>query len=659
MIARMEKLFILGPKRIAPALLLDLQQAGLVHIDPLRTGEVDEYRLNPEEELVLRRWSTVTTSADHALRLLDLKPDPAVELCKSDLPEAEAIVAPLEQRASDLVAKQLQLEEELDLIKRYREVAALLADAVQDLDSSRWLTVLPFLSEGERDLDPLRQELSAVLDGRFLLAQTSAGRGSASVIIVLKREAEEARGALSHQGLAELPRPGAYARLSLKDMASRLEDGSRLIPQEIAAVQQELSRLVDEAELALRGLWNRGKDESNRYQALRKMASGRYGFALFGWVPARLKSRASEIIGRFDGQTLSTFEPAGERRAAGEVPVMLENPGWIKPYESLISFLNTPRYDSWDPSWMVAVFFPLWFGMIVGDIGYGLIFAGLGGYLWRYVRHGRTLTLDFFKLRLPPPALTRVIRITGPMIAWTMLWGLLYGEFFGDLLQRLGVFGTGQNPGLIPVLIPRTDTVATANGLILASIAFGVFQVLYGFYLKAIRSHREGQKKHFWEASGYFSGVAALILFSYAFMTENFGLWLIIPTLLGAFVFFIAMILSGTPLMIAELPTQGGHILSYIRIYAVGLASAILAGLATDMGFALYHRLGIAGLVFGLAAGILTGLVVHALLLVLLTVSHVLQPIRLIWVEFFTKFDFYTVSGRPYRPFKSIYERRT
>lgn len=106
--------------------------------------------------------------------------------------------------------------------------------------------------------------------------------------------------------------------------------------------------------------------------------------------------------------------------------------------------------------------------------------------------------------------------------------------------------------------------------------------------------------------------------------------------------------------MIAELPTQGGHILSYIRIYAVGLASAILAGLATDLGYSLYRLLGVAGLVLGVLAGLLMGLFIHVLLVVLLTVSHILQPIRLIWVEFFTKFDFYKVRGRPYRPFKSV-----
>ena len=106
--------------------------------------------------------------------------------------------------------------------------------------------------------------------------------------------------------------------------------------------------------------------------------------------------------------------------------------------------------------------------------------------------------------------------------------------------------------------------------------------------------------------------------------------------------------------MIAELPTQGGHIMSYIRIYAVGLASAILANLTTDLGFSLCHLLGIAGLFIGMIAGLVMGLLLHVFLIVLLTVSHLLQPIRLIWVEFFTKFDFYTVSGKPYCPFQAI-----
>ena len=188
--------------------------------------------------------------------------------------------------------------------------------------------------------------------------------------------------------------------------------------------------------------------------------------------------------------------------------------------------------------------------------------------------------------------------------------------------------------------------------LILVSIGFGVFQVLHGFALKVRLSRRHRDGKHFWEGAGYFGGVFGLVLFSYGFMTGAYHLWLLILCLAGFVLFVAGMVGARMPLMIAELPTQGGHILSYIRIYAVGLASAILANLATDVGLTFYQTWGGLGIILGVLIGLLLGLLMHAVLLVLLTLTHVLQPIRLIWVEFFTKFDFYILSGKPYRPFK-------
>ena len=654
MIAPMEKLFIVGPKGLASTILLDLQRAGVVQIDPLRTGEMKDFHLNVEQEARLRRWEEVSISADHALRLLGLEPDPSAKRLDGELEEAEATVSACEHRAEVLVEKEQSLRDELDLTKEYREVVEVLAEAAWTLDESPRLEVLPFLVMGREELGPLAGELETTLNGRFLLAQRQVGGRVAALIVVLRRDADEAKGVLSHQGLAELPRPGEYTGMSLKEMASRLGELFQLIPEELAASEEALRRLKTEEGSRLRGLWNRAKDESARLHTLKEAASGRYSFALFGWVPVRLKGRVVEIMSRFHDRTLYIFEPVDEQGEAERVPVMLENPGWIKPFEPLISFLNTPRYDSWDPTWVVALFFPLWFGMIVGDIGYAMVFALVAWYLSSYVRRGRTLTMDFFKLRLSPGAMTQVLSVLKPMIAWTVIWGFIYGEFFGDLLQRIGIFGTTKHPGLVPILIPRTDTAVTANGLILVSIGFGVFQVLYGFYLKALRTRRQQERKHFWEACGYFGGVAALVVFAYSFMTGDYRTWLVVLMGAGATLFLIGMIRGRMPLMIAELPTQGGHILSYIRIYAVGLASAILADLTTNMGFSLYHLLGIAGLVIGALAGLLIGLLIHALLIVLLTVGHVLQPIRLIWVEFFTKFDFYTISGRPYRPFKSI-----
>jgi V/A-type H+-transporting ATPase subunit I len=650
----MEKLFMAGPKQLAPAILLDLQRAGVVQVDPLRTEEIGGYRLSQDEETRLRRWDAVATSADHALKLLGLEADSSVQPFAGTLEEAEAAVSPREKRAAALVEKQERLRDEIGLIDQYLNIIEALAEIGQGLDESRWLVVLAFLLDKRIHAVPLEQELASTLGGRFLLAEKPVGGKVAAVIMVMKADAEQARRVLSHQGLAELPRTGEYAGMSLRKMASHLRERSRFAPREMVALDEEMRRMATEAAAGLQGIWNRAKDESSRLHTLMQMASGQYGFALFGWVPVSLKSRAVEVTERFENQTLHTFEPVDERHEAARVPVMLENPGWVKPFESLISFLNTPRYDGWDPTWVVASFFPLWFGMIVGDIGYAMMFVVLSWYFSGYVRRNQKLAVDFFKIRLSPEAVKQMVRVMRPMIVWTFVWGLLYGEFFGDLFQRLGIFGAGKHPGLLPILIPRIDTVATANGLILVCIGFGVYQVLYGLYMKAFLQRRQGEKKHFWEASGYFGGVAALVLFAYAFMTRDFRPWLVIPTVAGAILFFAGMVLAGMPLMIAELPTQAGHILSYIRIYAVGLASAILAGLATDLGFSLYQWLGVVGLVLGVLAGLLMGLVIQTALVILLTASHVLQPIRLIWVEFFTKFDFYSVSGRPYRPFKSV-----
>jgi V/A-type H+-transporting ATPase subunit I len=653
-IAEMEKLVIAGPKRLAPAILENFQHAGIVQIDPLRSDEIDPYRLSREEEDQLRRWGAVATSADHALRLCGLRADPSAEPFAGDLKEAEAAASGIEQRVAALVEAQEHLGQELELIKQYRQVVELLAKIVQGLDESPWLAVLSFLVDRDEDLFSLVQELASMLDDRFILVQGRLNGIIAAAIVVLKRDAEDAKGVLSHQGLGELPLPEEYGSMSLKAMATLLAKRSQQVPQSLASSDKELHQYAENSNNILKSLWNRAKDEWARLLALRNMAAVRYGFALFGWVPTRLKRRVAEEMDRFDTRIHYAFEPPEVKSEAERVPVLLENPAWIKPFEPLISFLNTPRYGSWDPTWVVALFFPFWFGMIVGDIGYAAVFAGVAGYLWGYVRRNQTLRVDFFKMRLAPNQVAQVVRALKPMILWTLFWGLLYGEFFGDLLQRLHIFGTVRHPGWLPLLIPRTDTVATANALILFSIGFGVYQVLYGFYLKAVRTHRRLEKMHFWEACGYFGGVVALVIFAYAFMAKDYRWWLVAPIVVGAGLFLLGMLRARAPLMMAELPTQGGHIMSYIRIYAVGLASAILANLATQLGFSLWHLLGVAGFVIGLIAGLLIGLLLHALLIILLTVSHFLQPIRLIWVEFFTKFDFYSVSGRPYRPFRSI-----
>jgi V/A-type H+/Na+-transporting ATPase subunit I len=655
MIARMEKLQVVGPKRLAPTVLSRLQQAGVVQVDALPKDRIGPYLLDPEEEGRLRKWESVAMAADHALSLLGLERDVSVSPFPGDLEEDAATAADVEQRAAGLVEIRERLRDELQLIEQYKDILELLAEAVQGLDRSPRLAVIAFLVEKREDLATAEQELAGRLDDRFILAAWEVRDFVVAVVVTRQRDAEEARGILARGGLRELPRLGDYAGMDLKTMAARLQERSARAPEELARVEQDWRHLRQETAGGLASLWMRATDEANRLHTFKEMGSGRFGFALFGWVPVSRKNRVVELLQQFGGQILYTTEAAEEHNDPKRIPVMLENPGWIRPFEILITFMTTPRYDSRDPTWIIAVFFPLWFGMIVGDLAYGLAFAAVAWHLYGFVKRHEIFRVDFFKMRLAPAEMAQLLRIFTPMIAWTLVWGLVYGEFLGNLLQLAGVFATKKHPGLIPILIDRTDTAATATMLILVSIGFGAFQVLHGYIIKAYLGRRQGNMERFWEGCGYFGGVSALFLLGYAFMASSYPLWLIMPMLAGFALFAAGVWLARLPLMVAELPTQGGHILSYIRIYAVGLASAVLASLATDIGFGLSQTggaSGVIGLILGGLAGVLLGLLIHVVLTVFLLATHVLQPIRLIWVEFFIKFDFYSLRGRPYRPFK-------
>lgn len=650
MIAPMEKLIVAGPKRRVHELLGELQRIGVVQIDALRTDELPEYAYTPEEEDAAKRWQRVVQGAEHALALLGSAPEPARPF-QGELAAAESELEPLLHRADVLTSEAEKLREEIELIDLYQQPVETLAEMAQGLDQSRWLAVLPFLLEKDSELELAHAALNEVLEERYVLAHKALEGRHAVLVVVLQSDLETARAALSRKGIGELRLTGPFAGLSLSAARARMRERAKLAPEELENVHSALVRLRKEAESPLRSLWTRAVDESARLRALLDIAAGRFGFALFGWIPSRLKSKVEEALAAHKEHVVYTLEPADEHHEADRVPVTLDNGPMVRPFQMLIEFLNIPKYGTWDPTWVVAVFFPFWFGMIVGDLGYALLFALVSRMLAGLVKQKKPLVIDFFGIHMKPAVVKDLVFVLNAMIFWTVVWGFVYGEFFGNFFEHLGIFYLpGHGSGLIPILIPRTDTAATATLLILISIAFGIVQVLHGLGVRAWLSLRHGHMKHFWEATGYLGGLVGLIVFSYVFLSGSGGALLSLIMYAGFAVFLLGMALSRVVLMIAELPTQGGHILSYIRIYAVGVAGAIMASLATDLGFSIGEKLGILGILVGL----LVGLLVHLSILALTLMGHILQPIRLVWVEFFTKFGFYEESGRPYRPFKSV-----
>jgi V/A-type H+/Na+-transporting ATPase subunit I len=649
-IAPMEKLVLAGPKGRAKELLQSLQQAGVVHLETLRVEALSEYKLSSEEREELRRWEGVAAGAEHTLALLGREAEPA-RAFPEGLVAAEKALAPIQNHAEGLTRQRQELEEELSLAQAYLEPLEKLSSMAQGLDKSPFFRVMPFLLT-EKELPLVEESLKKALEDRFILATEPYSKGLAALLVVHRKDQEAAKAALSRAGMAELRLSGAYADLVLSEVARRLRERAENAPKELSEVRQALFKLAQEATSTLQSLWTRARDEVARLKALEELASGRFGFGLLGYVPVKAKPKVEEALARHKEEVVYAFEPVDEHHEADRIPVTLDNPPWAKPFELLVGFLNTPKYGSIDPTPVVPIFFPFWFGMIVGDIGYALLFLLLGRWLSGYVKRGEPLVIHLFALRLKPPVLSKLVYILNWMIFWTVIWGLIYGEFFGTFLEHLKVFGTPEHPGLIPILIHRIDTAKTANLLILLSVAFGVVMVLWGLLLRAYLGLKHRHMGHFWEGVGYAGGLLGIMALAAAYLGNLQAGWLSLLMFLGFAVFLLAVLMSRIWLMIPEIFTQAGHILSHIRIYAVGAAGGILAGLLTDVGFAIADKLGLVGVLLGIVvAGLL-----HLLILLLTTLGHMLQPIRLIWVEFFTKFGFYEENGRPYRPFKSVRE---
>jgi len=303
-----------------------------------------------------------------------------------------------------------------------------------------------------------------------------------------------------------------------------------------------------------------------------------------------------------------------ERPEEEDVPVVLRNRPAVRPFEIFTRVLPLPRYGTIDPTPLVAVFFPLFYGIIIGDIGYGLLLLAIARLVKR--RYGK----DPF------------VSDAAAVFSWAALsavaWGFAYGELFGDLGERLG---------LRPLFLRR---MGDFRNTLLFALGIGVAHVFLGIGLGIYTAFRRGKRR---ELVAKAAGLVLLV----AFAAMIAGVAGRAPRA----VFFIG--LAGTLASLAVMFLSGGaaammeahnlvNILSYLRITGIGVASVALAYTANR----LMQAVGVPVL------GILAGLTLHAVNLAFCVLSPTIQAIRLHYVEFFE--NFFMGGGRPYRPFRNI-----
>lgn len=372
-------------------------------------------------------------------------------------------------------------------------------------------------------------------------------------------------------------------------------------------------------------------------------------FVAEGWVPADKAKSLGESLDRVTGgRVFVTEQPVDP--VHDNVPVEYNNPTFAKPAQMLMDIYSRPNYSEVDPTLVLAIMFPIFFGVIVGDVGYGLLMLALCIGLWKFLKGDETR--QFLKV------------LTGASVM-SIIFGVLYSEFLGFELpwapiifsRHLNIGGEAGGHG------------AAITELLIVSVWVGILYVTLGRALGMInhahQDHGEHRMKAVLANFGWIAVMWGIIIaiwsmFPIPLMLDLTGLPVIAMGLSLGLILAIVLIVAGvifivrdSVLEVIEIPTIISHVLSYTRLTAVGLSSVAIAMVINYMAIGMFINpgmkdLSIVGIVM-IIVGVLIFLIGHAFNLALGMLDGGLHSIRLHYVEFFTKF--YKGGGRKYIPF--------
>ena len=612
MIIRMTRVRIAGPRALLDPTLRLLQDLEVVHV--VRPSIPDARLSLPDREA--RRLERILEDDEAALRALGassparLRPPEAVSLPRG------AALARRTRRGAERIAHAIAaLEDERLVLLRYQEFYAafepLLGSELAWPDGHAFYVVL---RAGADDAVPrLRSSLDAAVDGEIELLSRPLPSGETAVLILASsRVAAKVGQLLSASRVQELPAPEGLGESSLLRAMPALRARLTEIPRAIGAREDQRRALREARRAELESLRAWLHDRLLVLQARAQAHAGVHLFVIEGWIPGPELAALAERAERELGPEVLVEAVATEPWTRADAPVALANPPLFRPFELITRTLPLPRYGTIDPTPFVAVFFPMFVGLMLGDLGFGALLAVLAVAI---------------RLRSKPRSTLRAVSaVAGACAAFTLVFGLVFGELFGDLGARAF--------GLRPLGFDREAAILPFLAL---TVALGVVHVVLGLALAVVNAWRQGHRR---EALG--RGVAALMV-TLTVMALLAALRLLPPRLftplvIAVLVAFPILVLLEGVIAIVELVSNFGQILSYARIMALGTASLMLAIVANRMVGAMGSAL----------VGVLFALLFHLVNFAIGLFSPTIHALRLHYVEFFGRF--FSPGGTPYRP---------